>query len=49
MSQAAATLYKEGGVGRFYKGFAPCLLRSVPANGTMLLVVDKVANYLHSQ
>jgi len=36
-------------VGRFYKGFTPCLLRAVPANGIMLLTVDKVTAYLNRQ
>ena len=40
-------LWEEGGIGRFYKGFTPCLLRAVPANGIMLLTVDKVTAYLN--
>jgi hypothetical protein len=39
---AARALWAEGGVSRFYRGFTPCLLRAVPANGVMLLTVDKV-------
>lgn len=35
-------LWAEGGAGRFYKGFTPCLLRAFPANGIMLLTVDTV-------
>ena len=35
-------LYAEGGIGRFYKGFSPCLMRAVPANACMLYTVDKV-------
>jgi solute carrier family 25 carnitine/acylcarnitine transporter 20/29 len=35
-------LWAEGGAGRFYKGFTPCLLRAFPANGIMLLTVDSV-------
>ena len=31
-----------GGIGRLYKGVAPCLLRSIPANAVMLFTVDKV-------
>jgi hypothetical protein len=38
----ARLLWAEGGVRRFYKGFAPCLIRAAPANGVMLLTVDKV-------
>ena len=40
-------LWEEGGIARFYKGFTPCLLRAVPANGIMLLTVDKVTAYLN--
>lgn len=39
-------LYAEGGVPRFFKGWTPCLLRAVPANGVMLLTVDKVTAML---
>lgn len=43
----ATKLYKnEGGVGRFFRGFAPCLMRSVPANATMLLVMEKCRQFL---
>jgi solute carrier family 25 carnitine/acylcarnitine transporter 20/29 len=44
---AARTLWAEGGVARFYRGFSPCLLRAVPANGVMLLTVDKVTTMLN--
>ena len=44
---AASALWAEGGVARFYRGFAPCLLRAVPANGVMLLTVDKVTGMLN--
>lgn len=40
-------LYKEGGVGRFYKGFAPCVLRAIPANGVMLYTVDAATQALN--
>jgi len=33
MIDCAQKLYAEGGIARFYKGFTPCILRSVPANG----------------
>lgn len=32
VAATAASLWAEGGVGRFYKGVAPCLIRAVPAN-----------------
>ena len=31
---------------RFYKGFSPCLMRSMPANGTMLFVSSYIAENL---
>lgn len=31
------------------RGFLPCLLRSIPANGTMLVTVDLVRNQLMSK
>ena len=39
LGHAASSLWAEGGVGRFYKGVTPCLLRAVPANAVMLGVV----------
>ena len=41
-------LYKEGGIGRFFRGFAPCAIRAIPANGVMLYTVDVVTRYLSS-
>lgn len=45
--EAAGALWREGGVSRFYRGFTPCLLRAVPANGVMLLTVDRVTAMLN--
>lgn len=45
MRVAAQKLWAEGGVARFYKGFAPCLIRAAPANAAMLYTVDAVNNY----
>jgi solute carrier family 25 carnitine/acylcarnitine transporter 20/29 len=45
-ASAARKLWAEGGLRRFYRGFTPCLLRAVPANGVMLLTVDKVTQML---
>jgi solute carrier family 25 (mitochondrial carnitine/acylcarnitine transporter), member 20/29 len=39
-------LYAEGGIGRFYKGFTPAIIRAAPANGVMLATVDKVTYWL---
>ena len=41
-------LYQEGGIGRFYRGFTPCIVRAMPANGVMLLTVEKVTGLLNS-
>lgn len=41
-------LWAEGGVGRFYKGFTPCIIRAMPANASMLFTVDRVTNYLNT-
>lgn len=49
MVTTAKKLWAEGGVRRFYKGFAPCLIRAVPANGAMLYTVDKVTTLLNKQ
>ncbi|KAJ9522240.1 hypothetical protein QJQ45_008066 [Haematococcus lacustris] len=38
----AQKLWAEGGIKRFYKGFTPCIIRAAPANGVMLLTVEKV-------
>jgi len=42
----ARLLWGEGGIRRFYKGFTPCLIRAAPANGVMLLTVEKVSALL---
>jgi solute carrier family 25 carnitine/acylcarnitine transporter 20/29 len=46
MLSTLASLWKEGGIGRFYRGFSPCLMRAVPANATMLFTVDKMQQLL---
>jgi solute carrier family 25 (mitochondrial carnitine/acylcarnitine transporter), member 20/29 len=46
MQVAASKLWAEGGFGRFYKGFAPCIIRAAPANAAMLYTVDFVNNML---
>jgi solute carrier family 25 (mitochondrial carnitine/acylcarnitine transporter), member 20/29 len=43
---AFKTLWKEGGVSRFYKGFTPCIARAAPANGVMLYTVGKMQSIL---
>jgi len=43
----ARKLYiNEGGIKRFFKGFTPCLLRAIPANATMLYVLEKTRQFL---
>ncbi|KAG1662642.1 hypothetical protein FOA52_009627 [Chlamydomonas sp. UWO 241] len=44
----ASKLWAEGGVKRFYKGFTPCIMRAMPANGVMLLTVEKVTGVLNT-
>lgn len=36
----------EGGWRRFYRGFTPCLMRSIPANATLFFVVETIRKYL---
>lgn len=35
-----ARVYKTNGIKGFYKGFAPCLIRSVPANATVWIGIE---------
>ena len=44
VGQTAKLLWQEGGWRRFYKGFTPCLIRSVPANAIMLWTVAAVTD-----
>ena len=46
-ASTAFLLYREGGVPRFFRGFAPCLLRAFPANAVMLTTVSKVTDFLN--
>ena len=42
----ARKLYRdEGGLKRFYAGFTPCLMRSVPANATLFVVLETTRKY----
>ena len=43
----ARKLYtNEGGMPRFFRGFAPCMLRAIPANATMLYVLEKCRQFV---
>ena len=39
-------LYAEGGVARFFKGVAPCVLRAAPANATCFFLYAKCSQWL---
>jgi len=40
-------LYAQGGIKRFYKGYTPCLLRAVPANGTFFFMAEHAKSWLN--
>ena len=42
IADCAARLYAGEGLRAFFRGFTPCLLRSVPANAVTFLVFEKV-------
>eukprot|EP01064_Diplonema_japonicum_P011913 TRINITY_DN19373_c0_g1_i1.p1 TRINITY_DN19373_c0_g1~~TRINITY_DN19373_c0_g1_i1.p1 ORF type:complete len:311 (+),score=56.50 TRINITY_DN19373_c0_g1_i1:78-1010(+) len=39
-------LYAEGGISRFYKGYVPCIARSLPANASLFTTYQLSANWL---
>lgn len=39
-------MYKEDGWRRFFRGLTPCLMRSLPANATMFVVVERARLFL---
>lgn len=39
-------LYKQGGVKRFFPGFAPCMMRAVPANAVCFTGYELASNFL---
>ncbi|GFR52096.1 hypothetical protein Agub_g14609 [Astrephomene gubernaculifera] len=49
VAATVSALWAEGGLRRFFKGFSPCLMRAVPANGVMLLTVDKITHFLNRE
>eukprot|EP01121_Diplochlamys_sp_Union-15-3_P006345 TRINITY_DN16838_c0_g1_i1.p1 TRINITY_DN16838_c0_g1~~TRINITY_DN16838_c0_g1_i1.p1 ORF type:complete len:252 (+),score=31.44 TRINITY_DN16838_c0_g1_i1:166-921(+) len=42
----AKKLWNEGGIRRFYRGFTPCMMRSVPANAAMFFTFETVRSFL---
>ncbi len=43
----ARNLYiQEGGWKRFYRGYVPCIMRTIPASSSMLLVMEKTRQLL---
>ena len=40
--------WREGGIRRFYRGLAPALLRSFPANAVCLLSYEKSLEFMHA-
>lgn len=43
---AVSKLWAEGGISRFYKGFTPCMLRSIPANAVLLYTSSYLSEHL---
>jgi len=47
IADCARQLYHhQGGWRRFYRGFTPCMMRAVPANATMLIVLENTRHLL---
>ena len=46
MGDAARAMWREGGVGRFFKGLSPCLLRAAPANAVCFLVYERALGWI---
>jgi solute carrier family 25 (mitochondrial carnitine/acylcarnitine transporter), member 20/29 len=43
----AKQMYKQGGIKRFYAGYAPCVIRSVPANAVCFLAYELTVKALN--
>jgi solute carrier family 25 carnitine/acylcarnitine transporter 20/29 len=39
-------IYQTEGIKGFYKGFTPCLIRSIPANSSAFLAMELILNHL---
>jgi solute carrier family 25 (mitochondrial carnitine/acylcarnitine transporter), member 20/29 len=46
MRSAARSIYQQGGLKGFYRGFVPCFLRAFPANGTALLAFEATMRWM---
>jgi solute carrier family 25 carnitine/acylcarnitine transporter 20/29 len=40
-------IYKQRGIAGFYKGFTPCFLRCLPANGAVFVGYEHAMGYLN--
>ena len=46
LASTFSQLYKEGGVKRFFPGFAPCMMRALPANAVCFTGYELTVKYL---
>ncbi len=46
---AVRKMYAVGGISRFYCGYAPCIVRSVPANAACFFAYEKTKQFLDSR
>lgn len=46
MTKTYSLIMKQSGVSGFFKGFAPCMLRSFPANAVAFLGYEQVRRFL---
>lgn len=49
LGEIVRNTYKKGGLSAFYVGFAPCMMRSIPANATVWLGIEYTTTFLASQ
>jgi solute carrier family 25 carnitine/acylcarnitine transporter 20/29 len=46
MTDAFRTIYKQEGMGAFFRGFTPCVLRAFPANAAAFVGFEMALRYL---
>ena len=46
IADVARQIYSAGGWKAFYKGFAPCMARALPASGVLLFTVCDVISFV---